>query len=110
VVSTPTGATAYSLSAGGPVVMPGARVLVATLICPHTLSSRPVAFSPEQTLTIEVGRAGTRLHVALDGQENLPLIAGQRLVITGSRYTTRVLRPPGFSYPELLRDKLGWKA
>lgn len=110
VVCTPTGATAYSLSAGGPVVMPGTRVLVATLICPHTLSSRPVAFSPEQVLTVTVEAGEPGLQVVLDGQESLPLAPGQKLAITGSRHTTRVLRPPGFSYPELLRAKLGWKA
>ena len=111
VVCTPTGATAYSLSAGGPVVMPGARVLVATLICPHTLSSRPVAFSPDRTLFIDVEGDRDGLHVVLDGQESLPVEPGrQRLAITGSRHVTRVLRPPGFSYPELLRSKLGWKS
>ncbi len=110
VVATPTGATAYSLSAGGPVVMPGARVLVATLICPHTLSSRPVAFSPDRTLRIDVDGPESGLHVVLDGQESLQLSPGQRLAVTGSRLSTRVLRPPGFSHPELLRAKLGWKA
>jgi NAD+ kinase len=110
VVCTPTGATAYSLSAGGPVVMPGARVLVATLICPHTLSSRPVAFSPQQTLFIDIDSEESGLHLVLDGQESLPLVKGQRLAVTGSRHVTRVLRPPGFSYPELLRAKLGWKS
>ncbi len=110
VVATPTGATAYSLSAGGPVVIPGASILLATLLCPHTLSSRPIAFSPRQTLEIRVAQGARGLRVSLDGQQTLPMSGTDRIAVTGSRLATRVLRPPGFSYPELLRTKLGWKS
>ena len=110
VVATPTGATGYSLSAGGPVVVPGARVLLATLLCPHTISSRPIVFSPELTLRVRVDSVEAGLRVLVDGQEELPFASGQHLSITASRHLTRVIRPPGFSYPELLRNKLGWKA
>jgi NAD+ kinase len=110
VVATPTGATGYSLSAGGPVVVPGARVLLATLLCPHTISSRPVVFSPDQTLEVRVEGGESGLRVLVDGQEELPLGPRQYLSISTSPYFTRVIRPPGFSYPELLRNKLGWKA
>lgn len=110
VVATPTGATAYSLSAGGPVVIPGASILLATLLCPHTLSSRPIAFSPRQILEIHVAEGARGLRVSLDGQEALPMSGSQWIAVTGSRLVTRVLRPPGFSYPELLRTKLGWKS
>jgi len=109
VVSTATGSTAYSLSAGGPVVLPEARILLATLLCPHTLSSRPIAFPLDSTLVVRLrdGSEGTR--VFLDGQEELRVLPSQRLSISGSRHVTLVVRPPGFSFPGLLRSKLDWK-
>ncbi len=110
VVATPTGATAYSLSAGGPVVEPSTRVLVATLLCPHTISSRPLVFEPSRRLAVQVERGDGGVRVILDGQEILPLEPGQTLVVTGARQVVRVVRPPGYSYPELLQSRLGWKS
>lgn len=108
IVATPTGSTAYSLSAGGPIVHPQVDVLIVTPICPHTLTARPVVVSGSATVAVEplVGVEDVRLTV--DGQESEPLGAGERVVVRRAVPRARLvrLRPPSFY--SILRTKLAW--
>src|SRR5690606_37465050 len=80
ILSTPTGSTAYSLSAGGPIVAPVVDCIIATPICPHTLAVRPLILSAAETVTVEVLSPTEELILTVDGQERANLVPGDRLV------------------------------
>jgi NAD+ kinase len=108
LVCTPTGSTAYNLAAGGPILYPTLPAVVLTPICPHMLSNRPLVVGEEAT--IEVSLASSRdgdVHVAFDGQRVHALQPHDRVVITCSTRTLRLVRPPR-DYFEVLRTKLKW--
>ena len=106
-VSTPTGSTAYSLSAGGPVLEPQASVLLTTPVCPHTLHARPMVFGDKRTLTIEItGEPTIAPLLSVDGQETLELSDGMRTVVKKSRYHTKLVSLSGRSFYDVLREKL----
>ncbi|MCX7627561.1 MAG: NAD(+) kinase [Methylophilaceae bacterium] len=107
IVSTPTGTTAYSLSAGGPILHPGVYALALVPICPHTLSNRPLAISSASTVEVTVIDAmDARAH--FDGQLHADLEVGSKVVIRRmDRYVT-LLHPRGHSYYAMLRDKMNW--
>jgi NAD+ kinase len=111
VVATPTGSTAYSLSAGGPIVHPDLDVLVLAPICPHTLNNRPLVIGGGSVLHI-CPAPGFHEHslVTLDGQTWQRLQAGDEVRVT--RYARRLtlLHPPGYHYYDTLRAKLNWNA
>lgn len=108
VVCTPTGSTAYSLAAGGAVVSPNAQALTITPVCPHTLSNRSVIVNMESI--IEVTNLSDRLDVFLsaDGQVQLPLTSGDVVRIRRADETIRLVRLPGSSFFNTLRQKLNW--
>jgi len=110
IVATPTGSTAYSLSAGGPVVEPTVRVLLVSPISPHTLTNRPVVLRPEAVVRIVVGDGERDAILTIDGQETIRL-GGRDVVIVrrGSRVVSLV-RSPDRTYYDVLRSKLGWGA
>jgi len=108
IFSTPTGSTAYSLSAGGPIVMPGARVLVVTPICPHTLSGRPVVLGEKSVVETRIMSQTEELYLGLDGQTTLSLKCDDRVRVTIGKHRMRMLVPPDASFLELLRHKLHW--
>jgi len=110
IFSTPTGSTAYSLSAGGPVVLPGARVYVITPICPHTLtlSNRSVIVDELSAVEMKITRQHGELFLRLDGQKTVRLNPGNRVEVTSSHYKVRMITLPGGSFFELLRKKLRW--
>lgn len=108
IVSSPTGSTAYSLSAGGPIVNPAVRALLLTPICPHTLSHRPLIV--ESTTVVEVTLASQEdgAMATFDGQVGVALTHGDTVAIQASEHRTRLIRFPDRSYYEVLRKKLKW--
>ena len=108
IVSTPTGSTAYSLSAGGPIVEPAARSLIVTPVCPHILSARSYVLSPERTVTVELDRSeGRRAYLSVDGGDSVELGLSDRIEIKRSELTTRLARVTGRSFYEKVAAKLG---
>ena len=108
IVSTATGSTAYSLSAGGPILVPSLDALVAVPICPHTLAIRPLVVGADSTISIEIlsGMKGTL--VTIDGEARGELTAGDRVTIRRSPHPLRLLRLPGDNFFSVLRRKLRW--
>ncbi len=107
IVSTPTGATAYNLSAGGPLVDPDLNAMILTPICPHTLSHRPFVLPDDRGVEVELASTEEAL-VTLDGQVGLPLQPGARVRIARSAHPARFVVVPGQDSFETLRTKLGW--
>ena len=110
IVATPTGSTAYSLSAGGPIVDPTVEVLLVSPISPHTLSNRPVVLRPGAVvrITIEPGQQDAILTV--DGQEGTPLAGGDVVLVRRGREPVSLVRSPDRTHYDVLRSKLGWGA
>ena len=108
IISTPTGSTAYSLSAGGPIVYPGKELIIINPICPHTLTNRPVIFPEKSRLKITMWTKDIGATVTLDGQESYRVGPGDVIDIKRSRYVTKLVLSPHRSYGEILRSKLGW--
>ncbi len=108
IVSTPTGSTAYSLSAGGPVVEPTARSIIVTPVCPHILSARSYVLSPERAVTVELRQLrGKAAYLSVDGGDSVPLFSGDRIEIRRSALETRLVRLTGKSFYENVNSKLG---
>ena len=108
ILATPTGSTAYSLSAGGPIVSPIVDCIVATPICPHTLAVRPLILSAAETVTVEVLSPTEELILTVDGQESANLVPGDRLVARRTDPPLRLVRFPGQTFFSTLRRKLRW--
>lgn len=108
ILSTPTGSTAYSLSAGGPIVSPTVECIVATPICPHTLGVRPLVLPAGETVIVEVLSAAEELMLTLDGQDSERLEAGQRVEVRRAAEPVRLVRFPGQTFFSTLRRKLRW--
>jgi len=108
VVSTATGSTAYSLSAGGPILVPSLSAIVATPICPHTLAVRPVVVPADSTITVQVGDNGDGVLLTVDGQVGGQVAFGDRIRISRSPRTVRIVRLPGDDFFRTLRQKLRW--
>lgn len=108
ILATPTGSTAYSLSAGGPIVSPVVDCIVATPICPHTLAVRPLILSAAETVTVEVLSPSSELLLSIDGQEGATLAPGDRLAVCRAPDPIRLVRFPGQSFFSTLRRKLRW--
>jgi NAD+ kinase len=110
IVATPTGSTAYSLSVGGPIVEPTVRVLLVSPISPHTLSNRPVVLRPDAVVRVTIPGRPRDVVLTIDGQEGVPMAAGDVLVIRRARTLVSLVRSPDRTYYEVLRSKLGWGA
>ena len=110
IVATPTGSTAYSLSAGGPIVVPGVDALLVTPICPHTLAVRPIVVAGNARITIEVlpPWGEEEVFVSHDGQVGQALGKGHRVVITRSAFQARLVRLETEGFFALMRRKLQW--
>jgi len=110
IVSTPTGSTAYSLSAGGPIVEPQLDVWTLTSICPHSLADRPLLLNAKTALTfVPVFKSETdTAAVSLDGQENFILQNGDSVNIRRSKDEAQLITPKGFDFFGRLRQKLEW--
>ena len=110
IVATPTGSTAYNLSAGGPILMPGSRVYVVTPICPHTLTQRPLVLPETAELEIEVRPRDGGAQLTVDGQVGARLESGDRVRVTVSEHPAHFVVSPFRSRFDVLRTKLGWGA
>lgn len=109
IVSTPTGSTAYALSAGGPILHPKLDAMVLVPMNPHTLTSRPIAISGESTVEIRVGeRKDTQPQVTCDGQEDFVVEAGDIIRICRVSKTLRLIHPVDHNFYSICRSKLGW--
>ena len=108
VVATPTGSTAYSLSAGGPILMPDSGGFVVTPICPHVLTNRSVVVSDRSQIHIEVAEPEHFVFVTVDGQERCAMRPSDRLVIRKSERKLPLAMLPERSFSEVLRQKLKW--
>ncbi len=108
ILATPVGSTAHSLSAGGPILPPDAHMFVITPICPHTLTQRPLVDGMHKVYEMVPGGAGNATYLVIDGQVQIPLSAGDRVVVRRGTTPFPMVRLPGHSFYRTLRDKLGW--
>ncbi len=109
IVATPTGSTAYALAGGGPIAHPSLHAMALVPICPHTLSNRPLVIDGDSRVEI-VAQPGfiSQVRVSCDSHLDLTLTAESRLIVSAHPTPIRLVHPPGYSYFNLLRAKLGW--
>jgi len=108
IVSTPTGSTAYNLSAGGPVIFPSMNAVVITPICPFTLSNRPIVVRDDAVIELRLKTEQEDVSLTLDGQVGFPLKVEDRVLIRKSKTTFNLVQPMNRNYFDVLRDKLRW--
>jgi NAD+ kinase len=108
IVATPVGSTAHSLSAGGPILPPDAHMFVVTPICAHTLTQRPLVDGMHKVYELTPNVEGINVSLVIDGQVQVPLASGDRVVIRRSGTPFPMVRLPGHSFYRTIRDKLGW--
>ncbi len=108
IVATPTGSTAYSLAAGGPIVHPDLDVLVVTPICPHMLTNRPLVVPGASEVGVDFSAADEPAYLTLDGQTGTQLGLNRRITVTKSENKVKLVRPSDKTYFEILRNKLRW--
>ncbi|MBV2235111.1 MAG: NAD kinase [Sterolibacterium sp.] len=107
IIATPTGSTAYALSANGPILHPAVHGLALVPLCPHALSNRPITISDESRIEIQLlAQYDARIH--FDGHEYFDARAGDLLQVQRSRHAITLMHPPGYSYFAMLREKLHW--
>jgi NAD+ kinase len=107
IVATPTGSTAYSLSAGGPVIFPSVAAFCITPICPHMLTNRPVIV-PDTSVIKVLNHGAEGTYLTIDGQVGEPLSKGDWIVCRSSAKTIQLIRPPKMLFFDVLREKLKW--
>ncbi len=108
IISTPTGSTAYSLSAGGPIVYPKMGCMVLSPLCPHTLTNRPIILPVDVEVKVKLLTKEPGATVTLDGQISYDLKLGDMVTVCRSPYVTNLISSPLRDYWEILRTKLGW--
>jgi NAD+ kinase len=108
IVSSPTGSTAYSLSAGGPIIDPAVQSLILTPICPHTLTHRPLIVPGNVEIDVTLTSKDDGAMATLDGQVGVAITQGDTVVIQTSEHRTRLIRFPESNYYDVLREKLKW--
>lgn len=108
LVSTPTGSTAYSMSAGGPIVEPTAENIIVTPICPHALAARPIVLGRERVVSIKMGKMSRKtLYLSVDGGKAFRLNNNDMVELRMSKSRTKLVRVTGRSFYEILNQKLG---
>ncbi len=108
IVSTPTGSTAYNLSAGGPIVYPSMNAMVLTPICPFTLTNRPIVIPDTAEVELKLVNENEGVVLTLDGQIGHTMAAADRVIIRKSSTTFNIVQPPNRNYFDVLRNKLKW--
>jgi NAD+ kinase len=108
IISTPTGSTAYSLAAGGPIVYPLVEAFLITPICPHMLTNRPLVIPNTSTIEVEFQAGEEPVYLTLDGQVGVELTRGDRVAARKAGTKLRLVRPQRKTYFEILRNKLKW--
>src|SRR5256886_40640 len=108
ILATPTGSTAYNLSAGGPIIFPSMNAMVITPICPFTLSNRPIVVPDDSVIEVRLITEKEEVALTLDGQVGFSLQSQDRVVIRKSETAFNLVQPPNRNYFEVLRNKLKW--
>jgi len=108
IVSTPTGSTAYSLAAGGPIVHPEVPGIVLTPICPFTLTNRPLIIPDSASIKIRLAKKATDVMLTFDGQVSLEITEDHTIVVSKSPHPVNMITMPDQSYFDILKDKLRW--
>lgn len=108
IISTPTGSTAYSLSAGGPIIYPAVEAFLITPICPHTLTNRPLVIPDTAKIEVDLHPGYGSIYLTLDGQVGVKLMPGDRIAVAKASNKLRLVRPAKKTYFEILRSKLKW--
>ena len=108
ILSTPTGSTAYSLAAGGPIVYPIVEAFVVTPICPHTLTNRPLVIPDSATIEVDFKAEGDAVFLTLDGQIGIELVRGDHIRVRKAAEKLLLVRPAKKTYYQILRNKLKW--
>lgn len=106
IIATPTGSTAYSLSAGGPIIHPNMNLLLLTPICPHTLRSRSIVVSENDVIKVKLLADHPEIMLTVDGQQGYELLPGDQIIIKKSNFLTRLIRLKERSFYDVLRKKL----
>ncbi len=108
IIATPTGSTAYSLSAGGPIIHPSMQTLVLSPICPFTLTNRSILIPDQSIIQVKLDAEYNDVRVTLDGQESYKMKAGDILEIQKTKTTLQLIKGPNKNYYKILRKKLHW--
>ncbi|MEO0093764.1 MAG: NAD(+)/NADH kinase [candidate division WOR-3 bacterium] len=108
VIATPTGSTAYSLAAGGPIVFPTMEAILITPLCPHALAARPLVLPATETLTVELDHKSEPAILIVDGQKRLNFNPNAKVIIKKAEHKIRLIAPKNKSYYEILRSKMKW--
>ena len=108
IISTPTGSTAYSLSAGGPIIFPSVPAICLTPICPHMLTNRPVLVPETSVIRVICQGPDESVFLTIDGQVGTPIREGDVVVCHSTQYTLHLIRPPRQMFFDVLRQKLKW--
>lgn len=106
IISTPTGSTAYSLSAGGPIIKPDMDLLLLTPICPHTLQSRSIILYKDDVIKVKVLADHNEVMLTVDGQQGYKLLPEDTIIVNKSSFTTQLIRIKKRSFYDVLRKKL----
>lgn len=110
IITTPTGSTAYNLSAGGPIMYPTAEAIGVTAICPHTFGVRNMVLNSRQVVEIRVDQEGEEFFLSVDGQEHVVFRENMEITIMKAAYSCRILRLEDYNYFNVLRKKIIYKA
>ncbi|MBA3988333.1 MAG: NAD(+) kinase [Idiomarina sp.] len=108
IIATPTGSTAYSLSAGGPILTPHLDAMALVPMFPHTLSSRPIVVAGDSQIRIRVANENDPLHISCDGHVTLKVAPGDEILIQKHPQQLRLIHPKSYNYYHVLRNKLKW--
>jgi NAD+ kinase len=108
IISTPTGSTAYSLSAGGPIVYPAVAAICITPVCPHMLTNRPVIVPDNMVIDIICLASDAEAFLTVDGQVGVPLMHEDHVICKSSEHSVHLVRPPKMFFFDVLRQKLKW--
>ena len=108
IIATPTGSTAYSLSAGGPIIYPSVPAICITPICPHMLTNRPVLVAETSVVRVLARGPDKTVFLTIDGQVGVPLCESDVVICRSSNFSLRLIRPPSMMFFDVLREKLKW--
>jgi NAD+ kinase len=109
IISTPVGSTAYSLSAGGPILVPGVDCLVATPICPHSLANRSIVLASSSELRLSLLNPLQQAQLTFDGQETLAITPGDTVVVTRAPHPLCLIETGKRTFFQMLREKMDWE-
>lgn len=106
IIACPTGSTAYSLSAGGPIVNPKMKSLIITPICPHTLNSRSIVTTEDEEIVVKVDADHSEVMLTVDGQESFPILSDDIIKINKSNLVAKMIKLEGYNFYKILRNRL----